>query len=797
MFGDFINGSKIFSNGVEVTNFSPYTEKTKAQIDDPVKYDGLVPSVFIEKLYKEIDYPQSINDIIKYNSDDAKNKIVISENLNKIIIKGTCLNQNYSLMCFSDVTAKTYIKNLKFVNTLRADDDGLIDILGQLNSGLPSKEQILLQYPFNEDFKPIIHEPLYDYLRTVSNEPYFNLVSGYIKTINTAIKNLSGLMLNDNVTVNGDDYISYRVNDSVIEVLAAQAEELSLLPGVEGNWVQIDLDEEQSTSSLSTSILGAMKTINLAEEGIDEDVLTADNLSACITRFERAYESINDINNAKPLDAYDLYKDAAGTFEDETFIYDVKKYMSAVEYFKNELSASFQASAFSIFLSLRPDIVSSDNYSVYTNQEAFEEFLNNYKVEASFNSIVYALSGLSENVVKKIVTSNFDTLEDDLSFTINEGISTFKNVIPIKNTSDDFIKSNHSDGSVDAVQFSYNLNSGKSSYLSLSSKYGKQLGKLLFESNYWGNLKQKFLGDLPNHLRMFNSKWDSTIVFWTKFNYSTDTDRVVILSFSSGTNQKFRFSIKPHSYASISMNNSDDGDSIGNLSSAELKNPIFGTDTTKIDDRYSWVMWSIKFDNSTKYFEKGLDDGPDFRHYNGLNVTTYTFEPSNNVIGYNIVKHDLNVKPMNDDDASSLGEIINFKEPNYVWEPFESNPLSGFPTISNEYYEDQFDDFTINIGYSKEPSINGNNSYYYDGYFRNLTFFKGHLTSYEETALFRLGILNNYEWSSDYENEQLTELINNGTFFLGLVSIYDSNNINIINCESKYDGITYKIEKNE
>ena len=148
---------------------------------------------------------------------------------------------------------------------------------------------------------------------------------------------------------------------------------------------------------------------------------------------------------------------------------------------------------------------------------------------------------------------------------------------------------------------------------------------------------------------------------------------------------------------------------------------------------------------------------------------------------------------------------MEFRNSNYPWEPFESNPLStGISVSSNEEfdqvfnaYESQFDNFTINIGYSEEPTANGINKAYYDGYFRNLTFFKGHLTSKEETALFRLGILNNYEWTSDYENEQLAELINNGTFFLGLVSIYDSNNINIINCETKYDGITYKIEKNE
>lgn len=190
----------------------------------------------------------------------------------------------------------------------------------------------------------------------------------------------------------------------------------------------------------------------------------------------------------------------------------------------------------------------------------------------------------------------------------------------------------------------------------------------------------------------------------------------------------------------------------------------------------------------------GIDGGPNYKNYLGLNVTTYTFDMADNSInGYNVVRHSLNVMPMNDLTEEQSEPIINFKDANYVWEPFISNVSTSDNNIISGY-EAQFDNFTINIGFSKEPSVNSSNTYYYDGYFRNLTFFKGHLTANEEASLFRLGILNDYEWHSDYEDEQLKELINSGEFFLGLVSIYDSNNINIINCESKYDGTTYKID---
>ena len=559
-----------------------------------------------------------------------------------------------------------------------------------------------------------------------------------------------------------------------------------------GDWVQIDIDDD-NPSYLNTSILNAMKNINLDEENIPESILTSEDLSKCIAQFERAYDMINNsINPLKPNSSYNSYKNSKGVFEEGTFINDAKQYMKAVENFTNILSGAFDYSAFSVFLTLRPDIISSE-YENFSIQESYNKFLDIYKVLNSFDSIASALTDINDNVLVKFVTKTFNTIKEDLTFEVGNGDLKFKNVLPIKKTSDDFIKSNHSNGSIDAIQFSYDINSKQYNYLTLNSKYGNQLGKLLFDSNHWENLKQKISEN--SKIKMFDSKWDSTLVFWTKFNSSTDTDRTAILSFTSGTDKRFRFSIKPFSYASISMSDENGGDSSGNLSSAELKNSILGNGEVKSDDRYSWVMWSIKFDNSTKYkYEENIDNNI-FRHLFGLNVTTYTFEKFDNINGYNIVKHNLNVIPM--DDTIFNNEINDLKESNYIWEPFIGNPLLSGSDLSYDKYDSQFDNFIINIGYSKEPSIDGFNTYNYDGYFRNLTFFKGHLSSNEEISLFKLGILNNYEWPSDYENEQLSELIKNGTFFLGLVSIYDSNNINIINCESKYDGITYKIENND
>lgn len=487
----------------------------------------------------------------------------------------------------------------------------------------------------------------------------------YIRSISNALEFFSGLMLDKETIVYGSDFATVQINGSILTVLESQIEELKLLPGVEGTWVQYDFDDNDhnSVTELKVSILDAMKEVNLEEEGIPSSVCTQNQLDVCITSFENTLNNINSIEKLKPKTSYDYYKNAAASFESDVFIYDVKQYVAQVEQFKSDLSGAFLSSPFKVFLTLRPDVISDEfNNNIFSFEEAYTEFLNRYHLDAYFNQITFALSGLDVNVVQKITSTDFEKLEDELSFTMKEGALKINNVLPTKETSDDFIKSNHSDGSVDAVQLSYDLLTGRSSSLILNSRFGKHLGKLLFESNYWEGLKQKFSEGISNNLRMFSSNWDSTLVFWTKFNKSTDPDRIVILSFASGPNKEFKFSIRPYSYGSISMlanngvtnnssNNSEtdtSGDSTGNLNTGQLFHPIYGNDTTKVNDQYSWVMWSIKFDNSTKYFEKGINDGPDFKHRIGLNVTTYTFEESSSINGYKIIKHDLNTFPMDD-----------------------------------------------------------------------------------------------------------------------------------------------------
>lgn len=798
IFGDFIEATSIIDSKEKYNiNFSKFTKKSKNQIENPVKYDGINPKIFIEKLYKEIDNPTSIEETINYYSDDARNGISKSINLNKIIIKGTCLNSEYSLLSISDVTAKTYIKNLIFKSTLIADGNGVIDISSQLNTGLPTKDKFLFQYPLAEDLSPIISDSFYDYLVLVSNEPYFNLLSSYILTINKSINSLSSVMLSKNVIIDSQDYIGYEVDDTIIEVFASQINELELLPGVKENWTQFDLDDNGSII-LSTSILDELKKFNLSDyqQLVDDDIISNESIKTCIYNFNDSYELIEPINLLTPSTSYDDYKNNSGKFDVDKFNSDIKQYVSAIDNFKNQLSAAFNYSVFSVFLSLRPDLISIYYNEGLTNNEAYEAFLENYKVTAAFNSLTYALSGIEVNIIEKIISNNFEDLYNDMTLKNIGENPTYKNVHRIKSTSDDFIKSNYVDGSVDSLYFIYDLYKNRTNYLSLKTKYSNVIGKLLLESNHWTDIKQKFAGSLPTFSPMYDSQYDTTLVFWSKFNSSTDIDSIAFLSFTSGSNNEFKFSLRPYSYSTISYDeNTTDNDRIGNIdSSTLLLSKVIGENNNKLPDVNSWIMWSIKIDNTSRYLFRGENNTVDFRNLVGLNVTAYTFKISDkSSLGYEIVRHDLNLKPMND-KTDTLSGLNEYKENNYVYYPFIEDPSKiNENNLYQDEYDNQFNDFSINIGYSKEPNANGSNSYYYDGFIRNLMLFKGHLTYIEEESLFRLGILNNYIWPSEYENDELIKLINSGAFFLGLVSIYDSNNINIINCDSIYNGSTYKI----
>ena len=152
-FDNFKNGTLIvlgeFLHDTAGFTFDKSRMKKDAnQISNPVKYDGVNLTQFIAMYENELENPIQINDII--DSEDADS--VNYKKLNKIIIRGTALNENYSLLTFYDVTAKTYLHNLAFASSLSNDEfnEDVLVINKTKYYDLPSLNKLVALWPFDK-----------------------------------------------------------------------------------------------------------------------------------------------------------------------------------------------------------------------------------------------------------------------------------------------------------------------------------------------------------------------------------------------------------------------------------------------------------------------------------------------------------------------------------------------------------------------------------------------------------------------------------------------------------------------
>lgn len=146
---------KLIVNGVMPT-------KSRTAIENPVMFDNVNIRKMVMNLENSLSSPSPINDIINYEKKDDN----ISKQ-NRIIIKGSALNEYYSLLSVYDTQAKVFIKNLKFVSSLEKDEDsGKLKIdLDFTKSKLPSYDKLLLFYPLDEaPSKPEVGTSFKEYL---------------------------------------------------------------------------------------------------------------------------------------------------------------------------------------------------------------------------------------------------------------------------------------------------------------------------------------------------------------------------------------------------------------------------------------------------------------------------------------------------------------------------------------------------------------------------------------------------------------------------------------------------------
>lgn len=170
-------------------NFEKFTEKTDAQIDDPEKYDGLNVKKYLICYQNEIESPESIDDIIKFEADEKSFYGHEKTDFNKIIIKGSGINDNYSIVSFAGNTADVQVKNLAFVsslkpNTLNPDE---INLSFFTEKSLPPSENLIMLYPFKSDTLPEINENLENTIKNEQVEPIFSALSTYTISIDNNI----------------------------------------------------------------------------------------------------------------------------------------------------------------------------------------------------------------------------------------------------------------------------------------------------------------------------------------------------------------------------------------------------------------------------------------------------------------------------------------------------------------------------------------------------------------------------------------------------------------------------------
>lgn len=372
------------------------------------------------------------------------------------------------------------------------------------------------------------------------------------------------------------------------------------------------------------------------------------------------------------------------------------------------------------------------------NVDAWSIYYENYyKMYA--DNLNNAISSLQENVIDKLFkSSDLNQLTDDFAFEIQK--SGNGNVSFSKDINDEF----------KSILFENKFNQSDSGYAYIKLKEktnaSNYISNLLFGINDYKDLSQQFnITEIPSGSELtsslFDSKKDATMVFWTKIGSNKTYNDDGLFSISNDkSNEAFYF----------------EDDDAGFISKTNLIQQIqFRNDSIK-NKTDEWIMWSIKFDNHNT-------------GKLGLHITVY---------GY-------------DNNKISVNELNN------------SVFSISYPNLNFDYITRMTDDFFKNsvfrFGYSYKKSYNQlqKNEQFYNGRLRNLIFFKGHLTQKEERGLFKKGILSNYTWNFDYDDDQLYQITSetNSIFFLGLVGIYDCGNVLIQNCLTNFGGKIYNLTK--
>ena len=491
IFSNFYNGT-IFVVGdflQKTKYFDKFSTKNSFKIEDPIRNDGINIKRYIANLFNEIDDAEDIEDIIKYETNEINQN---NKSFNKIIIEGSSLNDNYSVLTFNDITANVYVKNLKFRNTLLPEYKGsnYISTLNLDYDILPSDEKFLLMYPMEEDLKPILGNSFTNYLNSELNIPIFNDLSSYIDLI------ISGCNIFSNKFGETSGLIYYLNNHNIYDF--------------------------ESSNIKSQYVINEL-----------------------VTKLTNINSLVDGIYSNQPSTNYDDFLNENGTFVVDEVKGLISNYLSYVNDYLKSIEEFFIEPNFIAFLKDRPDLINST--LIYDNIKLMDEYKKLY-YNQGIELLLSGYNSIRDNVLYSLLGMR--------DFTSSLELHENGNVIPnisLNQRYNSGIKTNFIDGSLKCFELAKTNNSNiENGYFSIEGGYTELITKLIFTKHYWKNLNNRF--DTSDGTELTKSEYDNTICFWRKHKGSS-LDEVTYISFTFNNSAKCDFIIKGYSIENYNDNN--------------------------------------------------------------------------------------------------------------------------------------------------------------------------------------------------------------------------------------------------
>lgn len=535
-FNNFYNGSLYVLGDYLHEKEPPHklnvNRKSKEKINDPIRYDSINLKKYLTNLKNEIDKPEDINDIVSSEDENS----LYHDYLKKIKIRGTALNENYSVITFKDIQAKTFVKNLSFVSALEEDSlkKNTLIIKGFNNrSHLPTNERLALFYPLEKDLVPEIGYALRNQINTVENKDNFGVIGVINDSIYSAINMLSGTVYSESGLLSQFD--------SQIEVLQNEHEKDYLLTSSQIVKMKNKFAE---TSSLFMDL---------------ETAMTNSDISAFI---------------------------ADGQFRNDEFVSNLMSYQKAMYTFNDEVSSLFDYSNLQAFIVDKPDIM---NGAIEYTSSTFLEYKDMY-LNPVLNTVLSAIT--SSNMVFGDLVNYLDTIEaEDFILTDNVDDREYPSGT-YTNDFEKYVEFGNIDHGCTAIKWD---NGDGSAFLAPDNrKLNRFLFNLLFKKQIFDGIKETHNS---SEIFPFNSsKKGATICLWVRLPEEIGTmtrDDIGIMNFTLKHNTE----TDVMKQLKLNFNWYSANANINNVNSTIMTLEANDDSVGKLG-RGEWIMLQYKIDNN-------------------------------------------------------------------------------------------------------------------------------------------------------------------------------------------------------